>query len=105
MAETANACRRCDGCGWLANTEDQEPWTAWEQLPSGSDMAVRMGLVQPVACHECNGEGRLSWACGCPDPYRPCDNVSPLDAAEEWICDPCIADDHSAHMLPQPVAP
>ena len=67
-------------------------------------MAVRMGFVQPVTCHECNGAGAIPWACGCPDPYRPCDNVSPLGAAKEWICDPCRADDHSAHMLPQPVA-
>lgn len=50
-----NACPRCDDCGQVANTENQEPWTAWTSLPPGSDAAVRMGLVKPIPCPVCGG--------------------------------------------------
>lgn len=46
-------CHTCDGCGQVADTDDREPWTAWESLPPGSDMAVRMGLVKPIPCPDC----------------------------------------------------
>lgn len=52
------ACRRCWGCGQLANSNDQEPWTVWEELPPGSDLAVRLGIVIPVPCPDCNGTGQ-----------------------------------------------
>lgn len=52
-------CTRCDGCGQVATSEDQEPWTAWESLPPGSDLAVRVGLVQPIACPVCHGAKRV----------------------------------------------
>lgn len=50
-------CMRCDGCGQIANSDDGEPWTAWEALPPGSDLAVRLGLVYPIPCPACDGRG------------------------------------------------
>lgn len=55
--EHPNACVRCLGCGQVANSEDAEPWSAWADLPPGSDLAVRAGLVKPVPCPECGGSG------------------------------------------------
>lgn len=51
------ACQKCDGCGQIADSEDGEPWTAWSSLPPGSDLAVRMGLVNPIECPVCGGSG------------------------------------------------
>lgn len=50
-------CQRCDGCGKIANTEEGEPWTAWAELPFPASVAVRMGLVKPVTCPACGGDG------------------------------------------------
>ncbi len=50
-------CNQCDGCGRIANSEDGEPWTVWQSLPPGSDLAVQMGLVQPIECPRCKGTG------------------------------------------------
>lgn len=52
------ACGRCNGCGRIANTDDGEPWTAWTSLPSGSDVMVRLGIVQPIPCPDCAGGTR-----------------------------------------------
>jgi len=51
-------CPRCHGCGRIANDDDGSPWSAWESLPPGSDIAVRLGLVQPMTCPTCLGSGR-----------------------------------------------
>lgn len=48
-------CLKCDGCGRVGDTDDQEPWSMWESLPPGSDVAVKMGLVRPMPCPECAG--------------------------------------------------
>jgi hypothetical protein len=58
----AEKCSKCDGCGKIANDDDQSPWTFWEQLPPGSDIAVRMGLVKPIACPKCGGSGEAKEA-------------------------------------------
>lgn len=50
-------CPRCQGCGQVANSEQEEPWSEWESLPPGSDAAVRMGIVRPKPCPECDGAG------------------------------------------------
>lgn len=50
-------CKKCMGCGRLADSEDGEPWKLWEDLPPGSDIAVQMGLVKPVLCPDCGGTG------------------------------------------------
>jgi hypothetical protein len=52
-------CPRCLGCGQLANSDDREPWSAWEALPPGSDLAVQLGIVQPEDCDECHGKGTV----------------------------------------------
>ena len=55
---TDGKCPKCDGCGQVANTEDEEPWTVWAALPPGADAAVKMGLVKPKPCPECTKEPR-----------------------------------------------
>jgi len=55
--EKDNKCGRCAGCGKIANDEDGTPWTYWERLPPGSDLAVRIGLVKAVTCPDCDGAG------------------------------------------------
>lgn len=57
-------CRRCDGCGKVANTENQEPWSAWLELPLKSAHAVVLGLVRPVPCPSCGGTGECQGAAG-----------------------------------------
>ncbi len=52
-------CGRCDGCGRIANSDDGEPWKYWADLPPGADLAVRMGLVQPIPCPDCKGTGTV----------------------------------------------
>lgn len=56
--DDSQKCMRCDGCGSISDSEDGEPWSVWENLPPGSDVAVRMGLVNPVECPECRGTGQ-----------------------------------------------
>lgn len=51
-------CSKCDGCGKVANTDDQEPWSAWMNLPLQSSAAVVMGLVRPIDCLACKGTGK-----------------------------------------------
>jgi len=51
-------CERCNGCGQVADSETGEPWSYWEELPPGSDIAVRMGIVKPKSCPVCDGKGR-----------------------------------------------
>ncbi len=50
-------CGQCDGCGKVANSDDGEPWTVWENLPPCSDIAVKMGIVKPISCPACGGMG------------------------------------------------
>ena len=50
-------CRQCDGCGKVADTNDQEPWTAWTSLPPQSAIAVVAGIVKPIDCPICGGTG------------------------------------------------
>ena len=47
-------CKRCNGCGQIASTEDGEPWTEWTSLPVNSAIALVMGLVYPLPCPECS---------------------------------------------------
>jgi hypothetical protein len=58
MAAASASCQRCCGCGKLANSDDQEPWTEWLALPLQSSLAVVLGLVRPIPCHECGGTGK-----------------------------------------------
>ena len=56
---TEEKCGRCDGCGQIAHNEEGngEPWSAWESLPPGADLAVSLGLVWPIPCPACGGKG------------------------------------------------
>ncbi len=56
-------CSRCDGCGRIADSDEGEPWTAWSDLPPGSDLAVQMGLVKPIPCPKCGGNGPFVVRC------------------------------------------
>ena len=55
MTET---CTKCDGCGEVADTEDQEPWTLWEALPEICRSAMTLGIVRAVTCPACKGTGK-----------------------------------------------
>jgi len=47
-------CPKCGGCGQVANTDDQEPWTVWAELPVQSALAVVLGIVRPIPCPKCS---------------------------------------------------
>lgn len=53
-------CTKCQGCGQVANTDAEEPWSQWADLPSESSAAVIVGLVKPITCPDCNGSGMKS---------------------------------------------
>lgn len=53
-------CNRCDGCGSIASGEEGAPWSRWTSLPSESQLAIRMGVVWPIPCPDCNGTGRAA---------------------------------------------
>lgn len=55
--DPANWCPKCRGEGRVANSDDQEPWSVWENLPEESKLAVHPGIVQPVECPVCEGNG------------------------------------------------
>ena len=50
-------CYKCAGCGKIANDKDETPWKYWEELPSQSAVAIKMGLVAPIECPVCKGSG------------------------------------------------
>lgn len=49
-------CPKCRGERWVANTADQEPWSAWQDLPPGSNISILYGLVRKIPCPLCNPE-------------------------------------------------
>ncbi len=69
-------CWKCHGEGFVANTDEQEPWSAWESLPPGSDLAVRMGFVCPISCPECQTESLG-------------DTLMPINTIVTYICNLC----------------
>jgi DnaJ-class molecular chaperone len=52
-------CNECNGCGFLADSDDQEPWSAWQQMPLQSAIAVLGGVVKPKVCEKCKGMGKV----------------------------------------------
>ena len=53
-------CMKCDGCGRVADNDDETPWCYYETLPVKSAAAVVMGLVHPQLCSECGGTGLVN---------------------------------------------
>lgn len=49
-------CQACEDSGLVADTQDREPWPAWQKLPAEAQFAVRVGLVRPIPCPECLGK-------------------------------------------------
>lgn len=58
MSDDKDKCPRCEGCGQIANDDDGTPWTYWQELPPGSDLAIQMDLIKPITCPDCLGSGR-----------------------------------------------
>lgn len=57
---TERMCTHCWGCGQVAGgDDDRSPWSAWAELPPGSDLAVRLGFVWPETCEDCGGTGKV----------------------------------------------
>lgn len=52
-------CMTCDGCGKVANDEDQTPWSYWEDHLRAAATAVRAGLVRPIPCPACSSSAEL----------------------------------------------
>lgn len=53
-------CQRCAGCGQIADSDSGEPWSAWTSLPAESRVAVRLGLVNPLTCPNCNDTSTIT---------------------------------------------
>ena len=51
-------CKKCDGCGLVATTDEEEPWTHWQNLPKESQGPMNLGLVRSMQCPECKGKGQ-----------------------------------------------
>ena len=52
-------CKRCEGCGKIADDDEGTPWHYWKSLPLMSAGAVLAGIVKPLPCPECDGSGRV----------------------------------------------
>lgn len=57
LKDETKPCTKCEGCGYVADTPEQEPWTQWMNLPLKSSIAVIMGLVKRIECPRCNETG------------------------------------------------
>lgn len=57
MGDTIDNCPKCDGEGFVANTERQEPWSQWSELPVQAALAVLLNIVKPIVCPLCGGTG------------------------------------------------
>lgn len=60
VAAIPRMCRRCEGCGQIADSADGEPWSFWLDLPLRSALAVTAGLVRPISCPDCGGAGQIT---------------------------------------------
>jgi hypothetical protein len=55
MTDPKVSCLRCEDCGQIASGDEGAPWTYWQDLPPGSDLAVQLGVVRPIPCPDCRG--------------------------------------------------
>jgi len=46
-------CMTCDDERFTGSDDEHAPWSFWEGLPAGSDMAVRLGWVRKIPCPAC----------------------------------------------------
>ena len=98
MASEAG-CPKCDGCGQVADTEDQEPWSAWAALPLRSAGAeIRPAPARPwrrwtevVAV----SDERYAFRCSC-----GCSLVSTLPGSAN--CPDCDKEMEPADAIPTP---
>lgn len=58
IKDDPTACRGCLGSGKVANDDEGAPWPVWEAMVPPTNIAVSLGLVQPVKCERCGGTGR-----------------------------------------------
>ncbi len=52
----ATECGTCDNERVTDDNPDETeraPWSFWTNLQPPSDMAVRLGMVKPIPCYEC----------------------------------------------------
>ena len=66
VLDLSTTCPACDGCGKVANTQDQEPWSRWLALPldprARCDLQIQPVLAvggRPSAAVLCQGGARL----------------------------------------------
>lgn len=50
-------CQKCLGWKRVADSDDQESWKYWAELPAQAAIAVQLGIVKPIECPRCNGTG------------------------------------------------
>lgn len=55
--EGEDACQQCLGWKRVANTDGQESWMYWAELPTQAAIAIQIGLVKPIECPRCHGTG------------------------------------------------
>lgn len=70
-------CRRCAGCGEIANDRDGTPWKYWLELSAHCGLAIAMGLVSPLPCPRCGGSGKVPSADGALRPSTDNNALSP----------------------------
>lgn len=54
-------CPRCRGCGKIADSEEGEAWIYWlpPYLEPPANIAVVAGIVKPITCPDCGGDGKM----------------------------------------------
>ena len=57
MYEGEDACKQCEGWGKIDDGDEGVSWGIWAGLPPGADLAVRLGVVNPITCPRCEGSG------------------------------------------------
>lgn len=88
-------CSACNGEGFTGSDDDRTPWSVWESLPPGSDLAVRLGLVTKITCESCSGKGEFTIDAEVVESGEPTPTPSPATGpsgrsmteptAREWI--------------------
>jgi len=75
----AEKCVSCNGEGFTGSDDERAPWSFWESLPPGSDLAVQLGLVTKIECATCSGSGQRTEVA---EVVSPAPELSPEERAE-----------------------